>query len=91
MATVINEYPLSDPRTVVNMPYDGSVLTVEVLDGVPTLCSRENASSQKSDRVFVIFASDQAIGDGSLSYVGSFQLPAGTAYHVFEGDPAPIE
>jgi hypothetical protein len=91
MATVINEYPLTDPRTVVQMAYDGSVLTVQVVDDVPTMFARVNPNSQQSERVFVTFASAQPIGDGSLSYVGTYQLPAGDSFHVFEGDPAPVE
>lgn len=88
MASTINEYPLTDPKTVVNISYSAQPLEVYLVDDVPTLCVRADSGGYVSERGFFIYATGATIGDGSISYVGSYVDALGARFFVFERDPS---
>ena len=93
MGSAIKAYPLTGtPRTAVTMPPDAQLVAVLAPNDTPTLWVRVDPDATSDNtRAFWAYATDALLPDGfgagPLTYVGTYCLANGDAFHVFERSP----
>ena len=86
MSKTIWKYPLTIPSTLVEMPMDADILTVQMQDKNPVLWCRVNSDTKhpSESREFVFVGTGRPLPDApSYEYIGTIQQSP-FAWHLYE-------
>lgn len=82
------KYKIEPPFSVITMPRDAEVISLQIQNGAPYLWAVVETNNPTIERVFKTFCTGEPIVDfdGLKSFIGTYQLN-GYVFHVFEDDP----
>ena len=91
--TTIYKYTLRPGRTMLQMPADAQVLTVQMQDGTPCLWAKVDPTKPAELRTFDVYGTGHTMPDDPpMLYVATFQMEGGAlVWHVFEWPSAERE
>jgi hypothetical protein len=82
----IYKYPLQiTDEQLVSMPAFAEILTVQLQDGKPVIWAYVETTASQDRRLIETFGTGNPITNQSeRKYIGTYQLPDGLVFHVFE-------
>lgn len=82
---IIYKYPLTGPRTTLNLPIGSRVLTIQLQGNTPMLWACINQDEQRTQRrVFLAINTGVSFDGSHLGYISTIQTNNGLVWHFFE-------
>lgn len=75
--------PLPGQRLVHAAPAPFKILTLQLQNGVPTMWALVNTNDEKVECRFTALGTGHELPEWATRYVGTYQLPDGTVWHVW--------
>lgn len=80
---IIYKYMIT-PILDLELPKDAKILAVQIQRGEPQMWVLHDPFAEKTTRKFVAVGTGAYFESDNLNYIGTFQLPTGLVYHLFE-------